>query len=219
MVISLLLIAIATAGGFALSYLVDDDAPLMWRLAAGNILGSALFGTAAFVLALIAGLNAATIIAALVFALLPLALFYRNEYRRKLEQNWSSAKGKLQGASARKFLRFAYYGFFFLLFFFFFDRTMLESAAGIFTGGSQNLGDLPFHLGAIFSFTEGNNFPPENPSFAGARFSYPFIADLATACFVKLGTSVRDDVAYHAFLQDSASTRGPIGSTGKSIPG
>jgi len=192
MVISLLLIAIATAGGFALSYLVDDDAPLMWRLAAGNILGSALFGTAAFVLALIAGLNAATIIAALVFALLPLALFYRSEYRRKLEQNWSSAKGKLQGASARKFLRFAYYGFFFLLFFFFFDRTMLESAAGIFTGGSQNLGDLPFHLGAIFSFTEGNNFPPENPSFAGARFSYPFIADLATACFVKLGTSVRD---------------------------
>jgi hypothetical protein len=37
MLISLLLIAIATAGGFALSYVVDDDAPLMWRIVVGNI--------------------------------------------------------------------------------------------------------------------------------------------------------------------------------------
>jgi len=192
MLISLLLIVIATAGGFALSYVVDDDAPLMWRLAAGNILGSALFGTAAFVLALIAGLNAGVIIGALVFALLPVVLFSSRGYRRAVEHDWSSAKGKLQGATARKFLRFAHYAFFFLLFFFFFDRSMLESSAGIFTGGSQNLGDLPFHLGAIFSFTDGNNFPPQNPSFAGARFSYPFVADLLTACAVKLGASVRD---------------------------
>ncbi|PYT00093.1 MAG: hypothetical protein DMF63_08985 [Acidobacteria bacterium] len=192
MLISLLLIAIATAGGFALSYLVDDEAPLMWRFAAGNIIGSSLFGTAVFVLALIAGLNTGAIVGALLLALLPIVLFYRREYRRKFEQNWSSAKGKLQGFNSQKFLRFAYYAFFFLLFFFFFDRSMLESTAGIFTGGSQNLGDLPFHLGAIFSFTEGNNFPPENPSFAGARFSYPFIADLLTACSVKIGASVRD---------------------------
>ena len=60
---------------------------------------------------------------------------------------------------------------------------MIETKDGIFTGGSQNLGDLPFHLGAIFCFTEGNNFPPENPSFAGAKFSYPFMADLVTAVF------------------------------------
>src|SRR5205085_7618343 len=106
--------------------------------------------------------------------------------------DWSSAKGKLRGANTRKFLRFAHYAFFFLLLFFFFDRSMLESTAGIFTGGSQNLGDLPFHLRVIFRFTEGNNFPPENPSFAGARFSYPFVADLITACAVKLGAGVRD---------------------------
>ena len=192
MLISLLLIAIVTAGGFALSYLVDDDVPLMWRLAAGNVLGSAVFGTAAFVLALIAGLNVGGAAGALVLALLPVVLFYRRDYRRAARHDWSSAKGKLQGFNSRKFLRFGYYAFFFLLFFFFFDRSMLESAAGIFTGGSQNLGDLPFHLGAIFSFTEGNNFPPENPSFAGARFSYPFVADLLTACAVKLGAGVRD---------------------------
>lgn len=191
MLISLLLIAIITAGGFALSYAIDDEAPFMWRLAAGSIIGCAIFGTAGFVLALIAGLNAVVVIAVLLLSALPLLLFYPQNYRRKLAHDWSSAKGKLQGMNTRKFLRFAYYAAFFLLFFFFFDRAMLESAAGIFTGGSQNLGDLPFHLGAISSFTDGNNFPPENPSFAGARFSYPFIADFLTACFVKLGAEVR----------------------------
>ena len=192
MLISLLLMVVAGAGGFAITYMIDDDAPLLWRLAAGNIIGSALFGTFSFVLALIFGLDVPVVAAAVVLAAVPLILFYKNDQRRRLQQDWTRAKDRMQGANARRFLRFAYYAFFFLLFFFFFDRSMLESPAGIFTGGSQNLGDLPFHLGAIFSFTEINNFPPENPSFAGARFSYPFVADLITACAVKLGAGVRD---------------------------
>jgi hypothetical protein len=192
MLLSLLLIAIITGGGFALSYLIDDEKPLMWRIAAGNILGCAIFGTAAFVLALLFGLNVGVVLAALAIGLAPVLLFYRIDLRRKYADDWSRGKGKLQGTSARKMPRLLYYALFFLLFFFFFDRTMLESGLGIYTGGSQNLGDLPFHLGAIFSFTEANNFPPENPSYAGARFSYPFVADLITACFVKLGAHVRD---------------------------
>ena len=192
MLISLLLIAVSIAGGFPVTYFVDDDAPLMWRLAAGSIIGCAICGTVGFLLALCCGLSSATVVAACVITLIPLLYFYRRDNRRKLNNDWLKARSRLQGASARKALRFAYYAFFFLLFFFFFDRAMLESAAGIFTGGSQNLGDLPFHLGAILSFTEANNFPPANPSFAGARFSYPFIADFLTACAVTLGASVRD---------------------------
>ncbi len=192
MLISLLLIAVATVGGFPLTYVVDDDAPFMWRLAAGNIIGCAILGTLAFLFALGFGFGVATVAAASIFTLLTLLVFRNAGMHRKLRDDWMRAKSRTQGTSGKKWLRFAYYSFFFLLFFFFFDRAMLESQAGIFTGGSQNLGDLPFHLGAIFSFTEANNFPPVNPSFAGARFSYPFIADLFTACAVKLGASVRD---------------------------
>ncbi|HUR96802.1 MAG TPA: hypothetical protein VMZ26_01920 [Pyrinomonadaceae bacterium] len=191
MLISLLLIAIITAGGLALSYLIDNEEPLMWRLAAGSIIGSTIFGTITFVSASLAGLGPTVVSAGLLLTALPLVLFFRRLPAARLKRDWSNANSKLQGASARKSLRFAYYAFFFLLFFFFFDRAMLESAAGIFTGGSQNLGDLPFHLGAILGFSDGNNFPPQNPSFAGARFSYPFIADFLTACFVKLGADVR----------------------------
>ncbi len=69
---------------------------------------------------------------------------------------------------------------------------MFEMKGAIYTGGSNNYGDLPYHLGAIFSFTDGNNFPPQNPSYADVKFTYPFIADLIAASFVKIGASVRD---------------------------
>src|SRR5688572_29481703 len=192
MLISLLLIAIAATGGFAVSYLIDDDAPFMWRLAAGNIIGCALFGTFGVLLTLFFGLNPAVVVAALLLAVSPVLLFYREDSRRRFRKDWSLARDRTQGTNTKKFRRLGYYVFFFLLFFFFFDRAMLESPAGIFTGGSQNLGDLPFHLGAVYSFTEANNFPPVNPSFAGARFSYPFVADLLTAFAVKIGAGVRD---------------------------
>ena len=105
----------------------------------------------------------------------------------------NSAKARVSSRAATpKLGNFAYYAFFFLLFWFFFARAMFEMKDGIYTGGSQNLGDLPFHLGAIFSFTDGNNFPPQNPSWSGAKFTYPFIADFLTACFMKLGADVRD---------------------------
>lgn len=179
-------------GGLAVSYLIFDDEPLMWRLAAGNVIGSVIFATTGFALAFVLGLNTPTVIAAFVLTLFPVALLLRGPRRKNFAHDWAKAKGKLQGGSSAKFLRFAYYAFFLLVFVLFFDRAMMETPSGIFTGGSQNLGDLPFHLGAIYSFTDGANFPPQNPSFAGAKFSYPFLADLLTAFYVKLGADVRN---------------------------
>ncbi len=199
MLISLLLITLIALGGMSLTYLVADDEPLMWRLATGNIVGSAIFGLVAFAAACIFGFGAVTIILSLVVTMLPLILFRQREKRVKLRHDWAKAKGRFQGGNVKRFRSFAYYAFFFLLFWFFFDQTMYETKDGIFTGGSQNLGDLPFHLGAIFSFTDGNNFPPQNPSWAGARFSYPFIADFLTAAFAKLGADVRSAMVLQNF--------------------
>ncbi len=110
---------------------------------------------------------------------------------RRLKDEWQRAKDKTQGVSIKKFRRLAYYLFFLVLFLAFFDRAMIVASDGIFFGSSQNFGDLPFHLGAIFGFTDGNNFPPQNPSYAGAKFTYPFTADFLTACLIKLGVSVQ----------------------------
>jgi hypothetical protein len=192
MLLSLIVILLIAFSGFALTYLFADDEPFLWRLSAGNIIGAGVFGLAGFLVASLFGLYPATVLIALLISILPLLLFTKKDVKKKLRLDWGKAKGKMQGANFKKILRFGYYAFFFVLFWFFFERVMFETSRGIFTGGSQNLGDLPFHLGAIFGFSEGQNFPPQNPSFAGARFSYPFIADFLSASLVKIGVDVKD---------------------------
>jgi len=199
MAISLAVIFIIAFGGLALTYLDARERPFMWRLAAGNIIGCAIFGTSVFVVACVFALTTVAVLACLALALLPVCVFVRNDFRRRLARDWQSASGKLQGASARRFTSIAFYGFFLLLFWLFFGQSMYETTQGIFTGGSQNLGDLPFHLGAIYSFTDGNNFPPQNPSYAGARFSYPFVADLLTAAFTRLGADIQSAIHLQNF--------------------
>ena len=191
MLISLFVLTLIAAGGMALTYLVADEEPFMWRLMAGSIAGSAIFGLVAFIAACLIGFGPVTIGASLIVTLLPVGLLSRPDIRRNFLHDWAKAKGKFVGANVKKFRAFAYYAFFFLVFWFFFDRAVFEMKGVIYTGASQNLGDLPFHLGAIFGFTEGNNFPPQNPSWAGARFSYPFIADFLTACLIKVGADFK----------------------------
>ncbi|MFZ1699742.1 MAG: hypothetical protein WBO10_01450 [Pyrinomonadaceae bacterium] len=198
MIVSIILLIAMTLGGAALTYPVARERPLMWRLAAGNIIGSAIFGLTAFIVACLFGFSSITVGFALAVTLLPLILLRQKQFRKTAEHDWAKAKGKLQGGNATKFLRFVYYAFFFIVFWYFFGYAIYEMKDGLYTGGSQNLGDLPFHLGAIFSFTDINNFPPMNPSWAGAKFSYPFIADLLTANFMMLGGELKAAV----FLQD-----------------
>ena len=190
--ITLLIILLITCGGTALSYLYEKEDSLLVRLAAGNVTGSAIFATIGFLLACFFGLSTATVLIALAITLLPVALLAKKDFQRQFKANVNKARGKLDGANLKKVFKFAYYLVIFLVLWFFFERAMIETTEGILTGGSQNLGDLPFHLGAIFSFTDGSNFPPANPSFANAKFTYPFLADFVTACFVKVGAGVRE---------------------------
>ena len=192
MFISLIIILILSFAGFALTYLFADDENFLWRLSAGNIIGSAIFGLLCFVAANLFGLNLATIIITLLISLAPLILFFNKYYKQKFKLDYFRAKGKMQSASYKQFLKISFYLFFLVVFWQFFERAMFETAQGIFTGGSQNYGDLPYHLGAIFSFADAGNFPPQNPSFAGAKFTYPFMADFLTACFYKLGGAVQN---------------------------
>ncbi|MGB5013778.1 MAG: hypothetical protein WBO68_07075 [Pyrinomonadaceae bacterium] len=198
MLISALIIIALAFGGMALTYLFAKDESFMWRLAVGNVIGSAVLGITGFVLALLFGFGIATVLVAFVFTMLPIAVLQKHERRSKFLHDWAKAKGKVQGGNLKRFAGFGYYAFFVILFWLFFGQTMYETASGIFTGGSNNLGDLPFHLGAILGFTDGSNFPPQNPSFSGARFSYPFIADFLTACFMRLGADLQSAM----FLQN-----------------
>jgi hypothetical protein len=191
MVLSFILILLVALSGVVLTYFFAKDETLLWRISAGNVVGSALFGLIGFVIANFFGLSTLTALISLVISLIPLVLLTKKDIKHRFLLDWRAAKSRTQGISYKKLLRVLYYIGFFLLFVFFFDRAMYETQAGIFTGASQNLGDLPFHLGAIFGFADGNNFPPQNPSFANARFSYPFMSDLLTAFLMKFGADVK----------------------------
>jgi hypothetical protein len=77
---------------------------------------------------------------------------------------------------------------------------MIQDAEGISTGLLNNFGDLPFHLSIITSFAHGNNFPPEDPTYAGVRFTYPFLTDFISAVFVRCGADLRQSLFIENFI-------------------
>jgi hypothetical protein len=200
MVISLPLLFLIALSGLALTYLVARDESFTWRLCAGSIVGSTLFGAVVFAVCYVAGVfTPATLLFSLLISLLPLLLLWkRPDIQKRFLHDWAKAKGKTQGWNAKKFLTLSYYVFFGIVFFYFFAQACYyipdggKVAAGITTGGYQNLGDLSFHLGGIFAFSEGPVFPPANPSWASGKFSYPFMADMLAAVFVKLGADFKE---------------------------
>ncbi|HMS11389.1 MAG TPA: hypothetical protein PKE66_18000, partial [Pyrinomonadaceae bacterium] len=155
MTLGLIILLAITIGGAALTYLIEDDEPLLWRLAAGCVIGSAIFGFSGFLLGFALGITPAVALAALVMTLLPLLLLLDNDCRKAFDRDRVLARGRLQGATGIKFLRFLYYAVFLGLLVLFFDRAIIINDQGIFTGGSKNLWDPPFFLWAVFSFSQG----------------------------------------------------------------
>ncbi len=198
MLISLFLIFLITIGGLGLTYLFAEDESLLWRVCAGNVVGSVIFGLVCFLAACLFGFSVPTVLISIVVSLAPLALFIQPQNRANLLAMWQKAKANLDGVNLEKIISVAYYLAILAVLWWFFDRAIFVTKEGIFTGSSHNLGDLPFHLGAIFSFTDGQNFPPENPSYAFAKFTYPFMTDFVAATFVRLGASARGAI----YMQD-----------------
>src|SRR5207237_7421586 len=98
------------------------------------------------------------------------------------------------------FIYFLFYAIVIVAMWLIFSRAMMEKPEGIYTGVLNNYGDLPFHLSVITRFAFGHNYPPEDPTFAGVRFTYPFITDFISAIFVRLGASLRDSLFIENFI-------------------
>ena len=195
MIFALALALVAIAGGAALTYLFDEDAPLVARLCMGAALGFALLGLSGFIVASLIGFTTLSLILTTALIASPLALIADGKRRREVKADFQKAARALHRAVLHPTWRTtAYaicYGFIAVVLWLVFDRAMLELPDGIYTGVQNNYGDLPFHLSIITSFADGANFPPEDPTYAGARFTYPFVADFVAACFVRAGATLR----------------------------
>ncbi|MDT4965629.1 MAG: hypothetical protein QOJ64_366 [Acidobacteriota bacterium] len=195
MLFALPLALISIAGGALVSYLFDDDAPLAARLCAGACIGFAALGLFGFVLASFFGFNSLAIILTAALLASPAFLLKSATRRKQLSGDLGQALGEIHRAvvdgKRRSIIQLLFYVMIGVSLWFVFDRAMIELPDGIYTGVQNNYGDLPFHISIITSFTDGANFPPEDPTWAGARFTYPFVADFVAACFVRAGASLR----------------------------
>jgi hypothetical protein len=196
--VSLLLTLIAIASGFVLTYTFEEDEPLASRLCAGACIGFALMGVIGFLFALALGLYTITLTLTATVMAVPLILLKRESYRHRVNSDVNQALRAISRATTRPnrwdFIYFIFYAAVVIAMWLIFRRALLEEADGIATGVLNNFGDLPFHLSVITRFAYGQNFPPEDPTFAGVRFTYPFITDFISAMFVRAGASLRESL-------------------------
>jgi len=204
MIISLALSLLAIASGALLTYTWDEDEPLASRLCSGACIGFALLGLSGLALSLMIGLTAATLVATALLMATPVLLLRNSPRRAEINTDINRAIRSVSRATTRpdrwSFIYFFFYAAVAIVMWLVFSRAMFEKPEGIYTGVLNNSGDLPFHLSVITRFAFGQNFPPEDPTFAGARFTYPFITDFASAMFVRAGASLRDSLLIENYI-------------------
>jgi hypothetical protein len=186
--VSLFLILAACVGGAAATYLFDDDAPLLARLAVGGALGLAVFGLAGFVAASLLGLGPTAVAAGVLAAGAPLLGFADPGRRRRLG---ADARAALTRPGRAELGTIFFYVGMAVLVWQVTERAVLFEDGAIGTGVDHNLGDLPFHVAIISGFAYGQNLPPEHPELAGVRLTYPFLVDFIAAMMVRAGGSLR----------------------------
>src|SRR5262249_9024806 len=187
------LLVIAVVSGTLLTFLYDRTAPFPARLCMGACTGMALLAGIGFLLALRLGLRPLSITLAAVVLLLPFLLLIWGSFGEFVSYRVTLAWQRLSIAFPPTRATIAYVTFYCLMAILLglvFGRAAYETAGGIFTGVRNNLGDLPLHLQVISSFVQGQNIPPQDPTFAGVRFAYPFMVDFLTAMLVRAGADV-----------------------------
>jgi hypothetical protein len=203
MIASLLLALLVTSSGTIATYLYDENASFGARLCAGAALGLASLGLVSFVVASFIGLSGTAILFSAVICCSPLALLTDPAIPRRLKQDLagtSTFTRRLVQLHAAAIGYFLFYAVTAIVLWKVFDRAVIEDNTGLSTGLLNNFGDLPFHLSVITSFAFGNNFPPEDPTYAGIRFTYPFISDFVSAVFVRCGADLRESMFIENFI-------------------
>ena len=156
----------------------------------GASIGLALMATVGFLLALILGLGAVTIILSAVLLLLPALLLVNAGCRAVILSALRPPASATRKSNIAGIGYLAFYLAIAILLAMVFNRAVFERPDGIYTGVMNNLGDLPLHLQVTNSFAQGHNLPPEDPTFAGVRFAYPFLVDFLAAMLVRAGAGV-----------------------------
>jgi hypothetical protein len=200
MIASLLLALLVTFSGTVATYLYDENASLGARVCTGVCLGLTSLGVIGFVVASMIGLSGTAILISTAICCSPIAILTDAQYRQQFKQDLNAASRKLSNPDSESIGYFVFYLVIAIVFWKIFDRAVIVDDHGLSTGLLNNFGDLPFHISVITSFAYGNNFPPDDPTYAGVRFTYPFLSDFVSAIFLRCGAGLRQSMFIENFL-------------------
>src|SRR3989338_8627029 len=190
-----LFIIVSVIAGFLLTYFLSARYSILERIAYGTVVGLGLNTWIVYLLSLIWGLQFKSIYISMCLLCIFIAVF--------LTIKWGYLKGKIVNEitdirvdflqnKISYFVHIAVFSFFTTIFCRLFYRTVILKSDGLYVGLTNNYGDLPLHMAYITSFVWGNNIPPQDPSYAGEKLVYPFLADFLSAIFLKLGLNFKD---------------------------
>ncbi len=181
--IILFLTLLAVANGGLLTYLALARASWRVRLAIGAVVGLALLSWTGFLLALVLKLSVLSIALTTFVQIALLAGLLRLVPLSRVRAGLATDEASLFG----RVLDVAWL----VLLVWLFSRVVMFAPDGLHTAPANNFGDLPFHFSVISSLAFGENLPPQNPIFAGMKFTYPFLIDFLTAFFMRCGADWR----------------------------
>ena len=201
---SLALALLVIFSGTLATYLYDDDAPFQARLCSGACLGITALSLLGFVFSSLLGLTGTAVLLSALVCSLPLALLAKETYSVQFQKDLSGVSQTIRRLTSKPDAVSIGYVVFYvvtaLVLWQVFSKAMIQDSEGVSTGLLNNFGDLPFHLSVITGFAYGNNFPPEDPTYAGVRFTYPFLSDFASAMFVRTGSDLRESMFIENFI-------------------
>jgi hypothetical protein len=191
MIAAVLALTFCTCNGLLLALQFDEKSPIRVLLAEGLCLGFALASLACFVASCYFGVGTAVSATAFLLEVVPAAALLHPQMRRSLFSRITAVihtpRSRPRLIILRAFTCLALAAVVVGAF----SAAMFRQPDGLYTAAVNNLGDLPFHLKVITSFSYGANLPPEHPLYTGSRFAYPFLTDFASAALVSLGSDLR----------------------------
>ncbi len=204
MITSLVIASLVILSGTVATYLYDQNVSLAARLCSGACLGLGTLGLVGFVVASLIGLTTGAVLITTLVTIVPLALLLSEGWRKTIQEDVHGQARAINRFFAKpdkvSVLYVAFYFTIAVVFWQVFRRAMIVDATGISTGLLNNFGDLPFHISVITGFAFGNNFPPEDPTYAGVIFTYPFISDFIAAMFVRCGATLQQSMFLQNFI-------------------
>ncbi|MHB2015463.1 MAG: hypothetical protein ACYCW6_00805 [Candidatus Xenobia bacterium] len=193
----LLVLLAASLGGTVLSTWYDAESGILARMAMGSATGLVGLALVGFLLACpFKDPNGFVIFLSVVVMLTPCLLLRQTAYRDRLAASLDGLRLESQQLVVGMSCGLLMFVLLLML-----PRVMYfkmddpgAPAPAVYTGFSNNLGDLPFHLAITTSFAWGHNFLPQDPEYAGVRLTYPYLADFLTAMVVRCGARIDEAI-------------------------